>query len=121
VVFTLSGLLKKSDSCFDRLSTNGKSPTTSSLPPFALSLSKGERGVFQHPVSGHIEGDQVAELQRLFTLEADGVSLVLDLHEVELLDREAVRFLARCEAEGTTLAHCPAYIREWVVRERAQL
>src|SRR5438309_10370361 len=46
----LSRLLKKSDSCFDRLSTNGKSPTTSSLPPFALSLSKGERRVFQHPV-----------------------------------------------------------------------
>src|SRR5204863_7177201 len=44
-----NGLLKKSDSCFDRLSTNGKSPTTSSLPPFALSLSKGERRVFQHP------------------------------------------------------------------------
>ena len=34
-------LLKKAFSCFDRLSTNGKSPTTSSLPPFALSLSKG--------------------------------------------------------------------------------
>src|SRR5438046_1873161 len=39
-------LLKKAFSCFDRLSTNGKSPTTSSLPPFALSLSKGERGFF---------------------------------------------------------------------------
>src|SRR2546422_7662312 len=50
VVFTLSGLLKKSDSCFDRLSTNGKSPTILSLLPFALSLSKGERRVFQHPV-----------------------------------------------------------------------
>src|SRR5438094_5770053 len=45
----LSRLLKKGFSCFDRLSTNGKSPTTSSLPPFALSLSKGERRVFQHP------------------------------------------------------------------------
>src|SRR5204862_4269779 len=32
-----SRLLKKEFSCFDRLSTNGKSPTTSSLPPFALS------------------------------------------------------------------------------------
>src|SRR5436190_1294641 len=39
----------KAFSCFDRLSTNGKSPTTLSLPPFALSLSKGERRVFQHP------------------------------------------------------------------------
>src|SRR5206468_1829972 len=46
----ISRLLKKAFSCFDRLSTNGKSPTTSSLPPFALSLSKGERRVFQHPV-----------------------------------------------------------------------
>ena len=45
-----SRVLKKAFSCFDRLSTNGKSPTTSSLPPFALSLSKGERRVFQHPV-----------------------------------------------------------------------
>src|SRR5437867_10664357 len=44
-----SRLLKKSDSCFDRLSTNGKSPTIASLPPFALSLSKGERRVFQQP------------------------------------------------------------------------
>jgi len=79
----------------------------------------GQRVVFT--LSGRIEGDQVAELRRLFTLEADRVSLVLDLYEVELVDRDAVRFLARCEAEGTTLAHCPAYIREWVVRERAQL
>src|SRR5438552_13700649 len=50
LIVRLSRLLKKSDSCFDRLSTNGKSPTTSSLPPFALSLSKGDRRVFQHPV-----------------------------------------------------------------------
>src|SRR5437899_3496526 len=47
---TLNRLLKKGVSCFDRLSTNGKSPTTSSLPPCALSLSKGERRAFQHPV-----------------------------------------------------------------------
>ena len=71
-------------------------------------------------LSGRIEAEQVAELQCLFALEAAGGSLVLDLHEVELVDREAVRFLARCEAEGTTLAHCPAYIREWIKRDRAQ-
>ena len=78
----------------------------------------GQRVVFT--LSGRIQGEQVAELQRLFALEAAGVSLVLDLHEVELVDREAVRFLARCEAEGTTLVHCPAYIREWIEREKAQ-
>jgi len=47
----LSKLLKKAYTCFDRLSTNGKSAKISTLDPFALSLSKGERGVFQHPVS----------------------------------------------------------------------
>jgi hypothetical protein len=71
-------------------------------------------------LSGRIEEDQVAELQRLFALEADGVSLGLDLYEVELVSREAVRFLARCEAERITLARCPAYIREWIARERDQ-
>jgi anti-anti-sigma regulatory factor len=76
----------------------------------------GQRVVFT--LSGRIEAEQVAELRRLFALEADGVRLVLDLQEVELADREAVRFLARCKAEGVTLVHCPAYIREWIERER---
>jgi hypothetical protein len=53
-------------------------------------------------LSGRIKGDDVAELQRLF----------------KLVDRDAVRFLARCEADGMTLAHCSAYIRRWIVRER---
>jgi len=78
----------------------------------------GQRAVFT--LSGRIQGEQVADFQCLFALEAAGVNLVLDLHEVELVDREVVRFLARCEAEGVTLAHCPAYIREWIVRERDQ-
>ncbi len=71
-------------------------------------------------LSGRIEEDLVAELQRLFALEADGHSLVLDLQEVTLVDRDAVWYLARCEAEGATLEHCPAYIHEWIARERTQ-
>ena len=81
-------------------------------------MAAGQRVIFT--LSGRIQGEQVAELQRLFVLEADGVSLVLDLHEIELVDREAVRFLARCEAAGITLVHCPAYIREWIEREKVQ-
>jgi anti-anti-sigma regulatory factor len=79
----------------------------------------GQRIVFI--LSGRIEGEQVAELQHLFALETDEVSLVLDLHEVELVDRETVQFLARCEVEGATLVHCPPYIRAWIERERDQL
>ena len=44
-------VLKKWCSCFDTLSTNGQCPTFSRPPPFALSLSKGERRVFQQPFS----------------------------------------------------------------------
>ena len=43
--------------------------------------------------------------------------VLLDLKEVKLVDREAVRFLAYCEAKGTTLKNCAVYIREWIRRE----
>jgi hypothetical protein len=39
-------LLKKSYSCFDKLSTNGNYSTIPILGPFVLRLSKGERGFF---------------------------------------------------------------------------
>jgi hypothetical protein len=44
--------------------------------------------------------------------------VVLDLTEVSLVDVEVVQFLLRCEARGIGLVACPAYIREWMVRER---
>jgi hypothetical protein len=40
------------------------------------------------------------------------------LAEVELVDREAVKVLAQAEANGIELKNCPAYIREWITRER---
>ena len=65
-------------------------------------------------LSGRIEADDVAELQRLLSLEAAGQDLALDLREITLVDRGAVTFLARCEAEQVKLTNCPAYIREWI-------
>ena len=69
-------------------------------------------------LSGRIEAEQVAELQRLLDLEAVARYIILDLKEVKLLDREAVVFLAHCEKNGAKLRNCPAYIREWISRER---
>ena len=68
-------------------------------------------------LSGRIKAEEVAELQRLFEVEGQDHRIVLDLKEVKLVDRDAVRFLACCEANGTELENCPAYIREWIVRE----
>lgn len=76
-----------------------------------------KRGVV-FSLSGRIETEDVAELQRLFSLEVVGQDIALDLQEITLVDRDAVKFLARCEAERIKLENCPAYIREWIDSER---
>jgi len=70
-------------------------------------------------LSGRIKAIHVNELRTLLDSEADDLSLVLDLKEVKLVDRDVVSFLAGCEATGIKLANCPAYIREWIEGERA--
>jgi anti-anti-sigma regulatory factor len=65
---------------------------------------------------GRIKAQHVPELQALFEAKDQGV--MLDLKEVDLVDREAVRFLAGCEARGVRIDNCPAYIREWILREK---
>jgi ABC-type transporter Mla MlaB component len=68
-------------------------------------------------LSGRIEKQHLAELQRLIDEVATRHVIMLDLEEVRLVDREAVGFLAHCEATGFRLENCPAYVREWIVRE----
>ena len=41
----------------------------------------------------------------------------MDAEDLTLVDRDAVSFLKRCEADNITLRNCPAYIREWITRE----
>ena len=69
-------------------------------------------------LSGRIEAEDVAELQGLFALETVDRHLVLDLKDVTLVDGHAVKFLARWEANGIKFENCPAYVREWIERER---
>lgn len=67
---------------------------------------------------GRFEVGHIQELENLLGLQEATGSVVLDLQEVRLADREAVKFLARCEAGGVRLENCPAYIREWVRKEK---
>ena len=76
-----------------------------------------DRGVV-FSLSGRIEAEDTAELQRLFSLETAGPVIALDLKDITLVDRDAVKFLARCEAEGIKLENCPAYIRQWIEADR---
>jgi len=53
-------------------------------------------------------------IDNLLKKETDSVAL--DLGEVTLADREAVKFLASVDARGVGLRNCPEFIREWMRR-----
>uniref|UniRef100_A0A7V4GA86 STAS domain-containing protein n=1 Tax=Desulfobacca acetoxidans TaxID=60893 RepID=A0A7V4GA86_9BACT len=77
---------------------------------------KNDNAIFN--LCGQIDAKELPELQRLLAAEKQGY-VVLDLKEVKLIDREALRFLARCKENGIKVENCPAYIREWLLREGA--
>jgi len=72
-------------------------------------------------LSGRIEAEALEELQRLLDSEQGANRVALNLRDIQLVSKEVVRFLARCEQEGLLLKHCPAYIVEWMRRERHDL
>ena len=60
--------------------------------------------------------------EHLRQLEAEignAETVALDLEDVKLVDVEAVRFLAGCEAKGVELRQCAPYIRKWILKEKA--
>ena len=68
---------------------------------------------------GRIASPDVQELKALIAEMARPVAL--DLQEVELVDLDAVRFLAAVERRGLELRNLPPYVRAWVLLERARL
>jgi len=66
-------------------------------------------------LSGRMNAEEVAELKVLF--DADYRTILLDLQDVRLADRDAVKFLRDCEADGMKLENCPEYVRKWMERE----
>jgi hypothetical protein len=69
-------------------------------------------------ISGRLVAEHVDTLREL--LEQEERAVAIDLDNVLLADREAVKLLAVAETNGTELRKCPPYIREWVTRERAE-
>jgi anti-anti-sigma regulatory factor len=77
-----------------------------------------ERDRVVFTLTGRIQAEQVSELQALLKSNLPHHSLVLDLKEVRLVDRDAVRYLAKIEADGARLRNCSAFVREWISREK---
>jgi hypothetical protein len=73
-----------------------------------------DRGFAIFALSGRIEEGDLPELRELLDAEAKATKVALNLAEVKLVDREAIRFLAACETRGIELKDCPSYIRRWI-------
>jgi hypothetical protein len=94
------------------------------LEPERVMTCKMERiltpdGLVVLRVSGRIDAAHVETLRELTQKEKiTKGGLAIDLTEVRLVSHEAVEALALAEANGIELRNCPAYIREWVSREK---
>ena len=81
-----------------------------------IERSEDEEVVFT--LSGQMDSDTMADLERLIDSEAKGRAVVLNLKDLTLVDEDGVIFLARCESNGVKLENCPPYVREWINRQR---
>lgn len=69
-------------------------------------------------LSGRIQSEGIACI-RMAMDDGSGRN-ILDLSEVSLVDLGVIRFFINCEDGGVELAQCPPWVREWMVRERAE-
>jgi anti-anti-sigma regulatory factor len=60
-----------------------------------LKIQRTTNGDVVFTVSGRLEAENVGELSALLGAEPAGRALVLDLEDLALVDRDAVRFLTR--------------------------
>ena len=82
-----------------------------------LKIQRKANGRVVFTLSGRIGADDIDELCRLLELDGANTLIALDLKDVTLVDRDAVKFLADCEAGSVKLENCPPYVREWIGRE----
>lgn len=90
-------------------------------PPSTMTLKierSAQQGFTVLTLSGHIEAEHIEALRELLDQQEGACNVILDLQEIRLADRHAVGFLRGCETKGIKLKNCPAYIREWMEREK---
>ncbi len=69
-------------------------------------------------LEGNVSEDALPEIVRLIQDgEQSRRRVVLDLGDVTLMDRVAVRFFASQLRRGIELTNCPSYLKHWISRE----
>jgi hypothetical protein len=75
-----------------------------------------QEGVVMFALCGRIEESDLPELQNVLNGESAAADLTIDLQEVRLMCRDALKFFASCESKGIKLKNCPPYLNEWLRR-----
>jgi hypothetical protein len=70
-------------------------------------------------LSGELRGAHLVDLRA--EIEQGGQPSTLDLHEVNVVDIDGIRFLNQCQTQGIHLVNCSPYIREWMLQEKRAL
>ena len=82
-----------------------------------LRVERSANGQVIFRLIGRMDGENIRDLERVLRSESKDRPIVLDLKDVTLVNNDVVTFLARSEADGIMLQHCPAYVREWITKQ----
>ena len=67
-------------------------------------------------LSGRVDLEGSAELQKLIEQHTNGHPVTLDLCDIQLVDRCGVEMLAAYCKAGGRVRNCPGYISDWISR-----
>ena len=67
---------------------------------------------------GRIRAEDLEEIKK--QIDHGSEQTVFDLGEVTIVDADVIQFLNASELAGTPLVACPPYVREWILRKRAE-
>lgn len=84
-----------------------------------LRITRTANGEVVFKLSGQMSLENIGELERLLSAEANGRRIVLDLKDLTLVDQDIVSFLKRSEAGDIKIENCPAYIRQWIKQQKS--
>ena len=82
-----------------------------------LKIQRTANGYVVFALSGRLQTDSLRELSALLAQEPSARTVILELRDLVLVDRDAVGFLRACEAKGIELRNCPPYIRTWMASD----
>ena len=83
-----------------------------------LKIQRTGNGETVIALSGRMELEHIAELEKLLGAEPPGRRIVLDLKHLILAGQSEIDFFAQCEGRGIFIANCAPYIREWISNQR---